>query len=64
MESKSYIDACNELKVPCLDLYHLSQLNKETRDYYYPNDDGTHPNEFGREAIAGLIAQELEKILN
>ena len=61
--SKSYIDACKELKVPYLDLYHLSQLNKETR-YYYPNDDGTHPNEFGREAIAGLIAEELEKILN
>ena len=62
--SKAYIDACKELKVPCLDLYHLSQLNKETRDYYYPADDGTHPNEKGREAIAGLIAEELEKILN
>ena len=62
--SKAYIDACKELKVPCLDLYHLSQLNNNTRNYYYPNDDGTHPNELGRESIAGLIAEELEKILN
>ena len=58
----AYIKACEELKVPCLDLYHLSQLNEQSRSYFYPTDDGTHPNEKGREQIANLIGAKLEEM--
>lgn len=60
--SQAYIKACEELKVPCLDLYHLSQLNEQTRDYFYPANDGTHPNEYGRKQIADLIGAKLEEM--
>lgn len=60
--SKAYIKACEELKVPCLDLYHLSQLNGQSRGYFYPEDDGTHPNEKGREVLADLIGSKLEEM--
>jgi len=61
--SKAYIDACKELKILCLDLYHISGLNKESRDYYYPIDDGTHPNEKGRKVIADLISSKIIEIV-
>lgn len=56
-------NACKEMKVPCLDLQNESQFNEFTRLYYYPVDDGTHPNEKGREQIAMLINGKLRTIL-
>ena len=61
--SKAYIDACKELKTPCLDFYHISGLNKESRAYYYPLDDGTHPNEKGRKVISDLISSKIIEIV-
>ena len=61
--SDSIVKACDELKISCLDLYHMSQLNENTRLEYYPTDDGTHPNEEGRKQIAKLISNEIIKIV-
>lgn len=54
--------ACTDMKVSCLDLYNESGLNEVTRLHYFPIDDGTHPNEKGRELMATLINGKLQTI--
>lgn len=61
--SNNIIKACEETKISCLDLYKESQLNKETKQYYYPTNDGTHPNDEGRKQIATLISNEIIKLI-
>lgn len=54
--------ACTDMKVSCLDLYNESGLNENTRLHYFPIDDGTHPNEKGRELMATLINGKMQTI--
>lgn len=48
--------ACEDMNVPCLDLQNVSQINWNTRTFYFDSHDGVHPNEAGRRQIAGLIS--------
>lgn len=61
--AEAYKKACEEMKVQYLDLYNTSGLNEFTRLYYYPADDGTHPNEEGRKRIGTLIGKKLKTFL-
>ena len=60
--AEAYKTACEDMKVHFLDLYNVSGLNEFTRTYFYPSDDGTHPNEYGRERIGTLIGGKLKSI--
>ncbi len=55
--------ACKQMKVVCLDLYHESNFNANTWQYYYDENDGTHPNALGREHIATMIGNKLQTLL-
>lgn len=52
-------EIANEYKLPYIDVYYSLGINKFNRDIYFPNNDGTHHNEKGRERIALKIAKEL-----
>lgn len=42
-------------KTPVLDLYYELGINKFNRTHYFPDNDGTHPNESGRRMIGSKI---------
>lgn len=48
-----------EYKVPYLDNYYDLGLNKQNRGYYFPLDDGTHPNVEGRKRLGYKIGNQL-----
>lgn len=60
---QAYRQACAEMKVQYLDLYDTAGLSLYTRSYYYPADDGTHPNDKGRERLGTLIGNKLKALL-
>lgn len=51
------IQVSEELKVPCIDMYHTMSVNKYNRDDYYQSGDGTHLNYRGLERYASVLAQ-------
>lgn len=61
--AEAYKVACEDMKVHFLDLYNVSGLNEFTRSYFYPADDGTHPNEYGRKRIGTLVGGKLKNII-
>ncbi len=46
-------------KIPAVDLYRTLGINKFNRTHYFPANDGTHPNEAGRELLGNKIAAKL-----
>ena len=52
-------DISAEYNLPVIDLYYELGINRSNRTYYFPSNDGTHHNQFGRELIAKLIAKKL-----
>ena len=48
-----------EYNLPVIDLYSELGINRHNRAYYFPKNDGTHHNIFGRMLIAKKIADEL-----
>lgn len=61
--ASAYEQVCKEMKVQYLDLYNTCGLCINTRSYFYPNDDGTHPNENGRKRLGELIAGKIKSML-
>ena len=53
------IDACKEYHIPYLDLYYECMMNKFNRYQYFNTNDGTHPNDTGRELLAEKISAKL-----
>lgn len=53
------LEVAKEFKVPGVDMYRTLGFNKLTRGYYYPDNDGTHPNALGLKVMAGKIAGKL-----
>lgn len=48
-----------EYKIPVVDMYRTLGFNKITRSYYFPSNDGTHPNSTGLKLMGGKIAGKL-----
>ena len=61
--AKAIQQACVEMNVPCLDLQNVSQINLNTRPYYFEEDEGVHPNAAGRRQMAALIGNALIDML-
>ena len=61
--AEAFKQACADMNVPFLDLYHETSFNPYTRLYFYPANDGTHPNEKGRERIGNIIGGRLMTLL-
>ena len=62
------VEICKRLGVPCLDLYHCSNLHPETeigRENTYSKDggNGVHPDENGHKLIASRFKAFLETLL-
>ena len=61
--AEAYKKACNDMNVPFLDLYHETSFNPYTRLHFYPADDGTHPNEYGRRRIGTIVGGRFKGLL-
>lgn len=66
--SAAIVEICKRWGVPCLDLYHCSNLrpwDATFREYAYTRDDGNgvHPDETGHKIIAPRIQAFLETLL-
>lgn len=61
--AEAYKNACVDMNVPFLDLYHETSFNPYTRLNFFPVDDGTHPNEKGRKRMGTLIGNKLKTML-
>ena len=66
--SEALVEICRRRSIPCLDLYHCSNLrpsNEEFRTLAYSKDDGNgvHPDEVGHEIIAAQFKSFLEKLI-
>lgn len=53
------IAVAKDYHVPCIDNYYNLGMNRYNRGFYFPANDGTHPNENGRKLIAQHVAKEL-----
>lgn len=57
-----FVNACEdvskEYNIPCINNYYIG-MGKYSRSYYFPADDGVHPNINGRKIIADHISNEL-----
>ena len=51
-------DCSAEYNLPYIDLYYELGINRQNRQYYFPKNDGTHHNLFGRRLIAKKMAEE------
>lgn len=51
-------EVADEYHLPFIDNYSIG-FNKFNRSVYFPENDGTHPNETGRELLANHIASKL-----
>lgn len=66
--SHALVEICKRRSIPCLDLYHCSNLRpwtKEGRDACYSKDggNGVHPNEQGHKLIAPRFKALLESLI-
>ena len=66
--SQALVEICIRRSIPCLDLYHCSNLRpwtKEGRDACYTKDgeNGVHPNEQGHKLIAPRFKALLESLI-
>lgn len=66
--SQALVEICKRRSIPCLDLYHCSNLRpwtKEGRDACYTKDgeNGVHPNEQGHKLIAPRFKALLESLI-
>jgi len=66
--SELIVEICKLRSIPCLDLFHCSNLNPNSqavRDAAYSRDDGggVHPNETGHALIAPRIQNFLDSLL-
>lgn len=53
------IAVAKDYHVPCIDNYYNLGMDRYNRSYYFPANDGTHPNENGRKLIAQHVAKEI-----
>ena len=53
------METAGEYKVPCLDMYRTLGINSANRDYFFADDDGTHPNNLGLKRIGDKVASAL-----
>lgn len=53
------LEVAEEYKIPAVDMYRTLGFNSITRTYYFPSNDGTHPNAKGLKVIGGKIAAKL-----
>ena len=66
--SNLIVEICKRRSIPCLDLFHCSNLNpnsEQVRQLAYKNDDGggVHPSEEGHKLIASRFKAFLESLL-
>lgn len=64
--SSAIVQICKNWGVPCLDLYHCSNLrpwDSDFRDIAYSNADGVHPNNIGHAIFAPRIEAFLDSLL-
>lgn len=64
--SEAIVKICNRRGVPCLDLYHCSNLHPSDPTFNalaFANADGTHPNNVGHAIIAPRIQSFVESLL-
>lgn len=64
--SEAIVQICKNWGVPCLDLYHCSNLrpwDEDFREVAYSNADGVHPNNTGHAIFAPRIEAFLESLL-
>lgn len=64
--SSAIVQICKNWSIPCLDLYHCSNLRpwvSSFRDVAYSNADGVHPNNTGHVIFAPRIEAFLETLL-
>lgn len=64
--SAAIVQICKNWGVPCLDLYHCSNLrpwDSDFRDVAYSNADGVHPNNTGHAIFAPRIEAFLDSLL-
>ncbi len=57
-------DVANEYGLTVIDNYYGCGIDKSNRNEYFPSNDGTHPNETGRQMIADYMGKELIKFYN
>lgn len=53
------IATAKEYKIPVVDMYRTLGFNAVNRGYYYPSNDGTHPNDIGRARIGEKVSAKL-----
>lgn len=53
------LSVAKEYKIPAVDMYRTLGFNSLNRSYYFPSNDGTHPNEYGREVMGCKVAVRL-----
>ena len=53
------LEVAEEYKIPAVDMYRTLGFNSITRAYYFPSNDGTHPNAKGLKVMGGKIAAKL-----
>lgn len=53
------LKVAEEYKIPAVDMYRTLGFNSITRSYYFPANDGTHPNNEGLQLMGGKIAGRL-----
>lgn len=64
--AEAIVNICNRRGVPCLDLYHCSNLHPSDASFNtlaFSNADGTHPNNVGHAIIAPRIQAFLDTLL-
>jgi lysophospholipase L1-like esterase len=66
--SNMIVEICRRRSIPCLDLFHCSNLNpnsEQVRQLAYSKDEGggVHPNELGHKIIASRFLAFLESLL-
>lgn len=64
--SEAIVEICKRWGVPCLDLYHCSNLRPwvtSFKEIAYSNADGVHPNNLGHSIFAPMIESFLDSLL-
>lgn len=51
------IECARDMKLPSVDMYHISGVSATTKDYYL--EDGTHPSQAGRKNIGQILGGAL-----
>ena len=58
--SQAMIDLAKEYHLPYVDAYFSLGINSLNRQYYFNENDGTHPNDIGTKKLAQLIVKTVE----